>query len=340
MKEFFALLIARNKEFYRDRATLGWNFVFPFIVIVGFAYGYQGSSQAMFKTGMITEANPAVPASEAADSFRKTPSVQFVPVDDLEKAIQKVRMHQLDLVISTGPRLKYWVNPLSPKGQVVEKLLLASAHSPDVFQKESAPGREIRYVEWLIPGILAMNMMFSSLFGVGYTIVRYRKNGVLKRFKATPVTAFQFLAAQLVSRLLLIMFTSTVVFLGAIRLIHFDMQGSYLDLFCFFAIGATCMISVGLIFASRISSEELAEGLLNLLTWPMMFLSGVWFSLEGATPIVVEFSKIFPLTHIVSGARAIMLEGASLGSLLPQVTILGVMAVIFITIGSVFFKWN
>ena len=185
-----------------------------------------------------------------------------------------------------------------------------------------------------------MNMMFSSLFGVGYTIVRYRKNGVLKRLKATPVGAIDFLSAQVLSRLILILATSMIVFFGSRSLVHFEMNGTYLGLFSFLALGAVCMISLGLVVASRISSEELAEGILNILTWPMMFLSGIWFSLEGASPLVIKFAQIFPLTHIVSGARAIMIDGASLTQLGPEIAILSILSVIFLGIGSLIFKWN
>jgi ABC-2 type transport system permease protein len=341
MKKFFALMGARNKEFYRDKGTLGWNFLFPFIVITGFAFGYTGDEQTLFKVGILHETNEPAPAViQAYSHFTDAKYAQIVEFKNADEAIKKVRTHQIDFLFSEGATLKYWVNPDAPKSRLIESLLTTANPHPEVLEKQTVPGQAIRYVEWLIPGILAMNMMFSSLFGVGYTIVRYRKNGVLKRLKATPVTAFQFLAAQLVSRLMLILTTSMIVFFGSVKLVGFQMQGSYLSLFLYLAIGASCMISLGLAFASRISSEELAEGLLNLLTWPMMFLSGIWFSLDGASPLVTQVAKVFPLTHIVSGARQIMLEGASLSSLGPQITILASLGVFFLLIGSVLFKWN
>jgi ABC-type multidrug transport system permease subunit len=339
MKKIYAILVARNKEFYRDHQTLGWTFLFPLIVIAGFAFGYKGNSQTVFKVGLLHgTASPQV--AESFDYLKSTQYVEFVDMDNEQSAVKKVQMHQLDLLVETGAKLKYWLNPEAPKGRLVEKLLVSGNPHPELLEKESVPGREIRYVEWLIPGIIAMNMMFSSLFGVGYAIVRYRKNGVLKRLKATPLTAFQFLAAQLLSRLLLILATSFIVFIGAKLLVGFEMQGSYLALFAYLAVGASCMISLGLIFASQISSEELAEGLLNLLTWPMMFLSGIWFSIEGASPAIITLSKCFPLTHIVIGARMIMLEGAGLSQLIPQIVTLGVMGIIFLALGSFLFKWS
>jgi ABC-type multidrug transport system permease subunit len=211
---------------------------------------------------------------------------------------------------------------------------------PTGYQRLTVQGREIRYVDWVVPGILAMNMMFSCLFGVGYVIVRYRKNGFLKRLKATPLNPFEFLLAQMVSRLLLIQIITVLVYAGCNYFIHFQMRGSYANLFLISLVGAVCLISLGLLVASRLSSEELAGGILNLLTWPMMLLSGVWFSLEGTNPIVRKFAQFLPLTHLVDAAREIMTEGAGLVDIAPHLAILAVMTAVFLSIGSFIFRWE
>ena len=155
-----------------------------------------------------------------------------------------------------------------------------------------------------------MNMMFSCLFGVGYVVLRYRKNGFLKRLHATPLTAFEFLTAQVLSRLSLILFVTGVLYVGIATIIHFHTAGSIMLLLLVAVIGALSMIALGLIVAARFSSEELVGGLLNLLTWPMMLLSGIWFSLEGSPQWVRWIAGLFPLTHVLDAARAIMLDGA------------------------------
>jgi ABC-type multidrug transport system permease subunit len=208
------------------------------------------------------------------------------------------------------------------------------------LERENVSGRAIRYVDWLIAGLLAMNMMFSALFGVGYTIVRYRKTGVLKRLKATPLTSAEFLLAQVGSRMLLLISTSVLVYTGTHALVHFRMQGSYIDLFVVLAMGAFCLISLGLLVAARIASEEFAGGLLNLISWPMIFLSGVWFSLDGAHPLVRKFAAIFPLTHVIDAARAIMTEGAGLVQVAPQLWTLVGLSLLFLIIGAWTFRWE
>ena len=221
---------------------------------------------------------------------------------------------------------------------MLEKVLQGSKQGD--YTRQVVSGRQIRYVDWLIPGVIGMNMMFSALYGVGYVIVRYRKNGVLKRLKATPLSAIEFLTAQVFSRLWLIIAVAMVVFFGTNLFVDFAMYGSYLTLFLVFAVGAFCMISMGLVVAARLASEELAEGLLNLISWPMMFLSGVWFSLEGANPLVQQFANLFPLTHMIAAARAVMFDGATLAGVTPQLLLLAAMSAVFLALGAMLFRWE
>jgi ABC-2 type transport system permease protein len=97
---------------------------------------------------------------------------------------------------------------------------------------------------------------------------------------------------------------------------------------------------MGLVIAARIASEELAEGLLNLISWPMMFLSGVWFSLEGTNPMVQQFAKVFPLTHMITAARSVMFDGATLAGVAPELLILASMSAVFLAFGALLFRWE
>ena len=118
------------------------------------------------------------------------------------------------------------------------------------------------------------------------------------------------------------------------------MHGRHLDLLLLFALGTFSLISLGLIVAARTASEELAGGLLNLLSWPMMFLSGVWFSLEGLHPYVRAVAQLFPLTHLIDGARAIMIDGATLVDISHHLVALVLMSAVFLLIGAYNFRWQ
>jgi ABC-type multidrug transport system permease subunit len=335
MKRFFAILHARNMEFIRDKSSLGWNIFFPLLLVLGFAAVFSGEPPAMFKVGVIGD-TATLTGSDA--EFLKTKYIQFIVIDNADAAIDKVGHFQLDMLLDLREGKQYWINENSPNGYVLERMINSGKQS--VYQRRTVQGRKIRYVDWVVPGILAMNMMFSCLFGVGYVIVRYRKNGFLKRLKATPLNPFEFLLAQMTSRLILIQTITVLVYIGCNYFIHFQMRGSYVNLFLVSLLGSICLISLGLLVSARLKSEELAGGILNLLTWPMMLLSGVWFSLEGTNPIVQKIAQFLPLTHLVDGARAIMTEGAGLMDIAPHLAILALMTAVFLSIGSFIFRWE
>jgi ABC-2 type transport system permease protein len=335
MKRFLAILHARNMEFLRDTSAFGWNIIFPLLLVAGFALVFSGEPKPLFKVGVMGSVADLKP-TEA--EFFHTKYVQFIPVADRDKAIAKVEHFQLDMLVDLRSGKQYWININAPNGYVLERML--GKPNKTGYQRLTVQAREIRYVDWVVPGILAMNMMFSCLFGVGYVIVRYRKNGFLKRLKATPLRPFEFLLAQMVSRLILIQAVTVFVYMGCNYFIHFQMRGSYANLFFISTLGAICMISLGLLVSARLSSEEFAGGILNLLTWPMMLLSGVWFSLEGTNPVMQKIAWFLPLTHLVDGARAIMTEGAGFLDIAPHSIILTVMTALFLSIGSLIFRWE
>ncbi len=333
-RRFWAVLVGRNKEFLRDRGALGWNLLFPFFVVFGMAFAFSGKGQDVFKVGVVG------PVPSLPPGFAATKHLNFVAFEDKSAALGKLRHHQLDMLVSPGRPLVYFVNESSPKGYLVEKIMLGTDAAELAPVREAVEGRAIRYVDWLVAGLLSMNMMFSALFGVGYTLVRYRKNGVLKRLKATPLRAVEFLSAQVVSRLLLIMGVFAVVYHGSDFFLRFQRLGSLLDLYLIFALGTTCLISLGLLVAARVRSEELAGGVLNMLSWPMMFLSGVWFSLEGAPRGLRLVADMMPLTHLIDAARAVMTEGATLSQVAPHLYVLGGMTALFLAVGAYAFRWD
>jgi ABC-type multidrug transport system permease subunit len=337
LRRIYAIFVGRNREFLRDRASLSWNLILPVALVFGLSFAFDGQRDeftvGVFQQGGTVDAD--------THPFFATPYVRFVAYDDLDTALLKVERHQLDLLVEAGPPTRYWVNPEAAKGYFAELALLQSITAGGaVAVKEQIAGDPIRYSDWVLPGILGMNMMFSCLFGVGYVIVRYRKNGFLKRLRATPLTAFEFIAAQVASRMVLIMLITSFVYTGTHLLLDTRMEGSYATLFVIGLVGAISMVSLGLIVSARVTSEELAGGLLNLINWPMMMLSGVWFSLEGAGDVLQDISRIFPLTHILEAARAVSLDGATLIDVGPSLVALGVQSIVFLAIGSAIFRWE
>jgi ABC-type polysaccharide/polyol phosphate export permease len=154
------------------------------------------------------------------------------------------------------------------------------------------------------------------------------------------LSAFEFLSAQVLSRLSLIIFVTAILYVAIAAIIHFHSAGSIALLLLLAVLGSLSMIALGLTVAARFASEELVGGLLNLLTWPMMLLSGVWFSIEGSPRWVQWAADIFPLTQVIDAARAVMLEGAGIGRITPNLIYLAVTTLVFLAFGAWSFRWR
>ncbi len=333
MKNFLVLLKARNIELLRDNATWVWNIVFPIVLIVAIATLFGDKDTNLFKVGVVGDAtNPTL------TTFKNTRYIRFIDYDNAEAALPKLQHHQIDLVLEGGTNSRYWVNGESPQGYFLEKLLLENTDGH--WQKQQVTGRQVRYLDWVLPGILGINIMHTSLFGVGLTIVRYRKNGVLKRLQATPVNAFEFLSAQVFSRLVLLLAAVVFQFLAMNLIFDFFIEGQAWLLLLIAALGSMSLVSVGLIAASRSSKEEATIGILNLISWPMVLLSGIWFSLEGAPHWLQQASLMFPMTHILNAARAVMIDGAGVAAIHTELLTLTAMTLVFLLIASFRFKWT
>jgi ABC-type multidrug transport system permease subunit len=337
LKRIYAIFRARNLEFIRDRGTMAWNFILPVMLMFGLSFIFS-ADRPVYTVGVLQAASEI---DVGAHPFLETRFVDFLVIEDEESGFRRIARHQLDLLVDFEGQQQYWINPDSRKGYFAELALLESDSTQQYpLQKSQIEGDAIRYVDWVLPGILGMNMMFSSLFGVGYVVVRYRKNGFLKRLRATPLRSIEFVIAQVVSRLTLIVLITSFLFLGTKFFLDTRMDGSYLTLLLVLVIGAISLISLGLMISARVTSEELAGGFLNLATWPMMLLSGVWFSLESASAWVQQLSSIFPLTHVLDAARAVMIDGAGLVQIAPQLTTLVIMSAVFLSFGALVFRWH
>ena len=332
MRRLLSVFHARNLEFLRDRGTLIFSLLLPVMLVIGMGFVFGGPPRPLFKVAVLGAAVEAHTHPFLAERY-----VQFVPLANESDALRKLTHQQVDLLVDFAGGTRYWVNTDSPKGYVVERLLLAAEPGA---QRQPVTGKAVRYIDWLFPGILGMNMMFSCLFGVGYVVLRYRKSGFLKRLHATPLTAFEFLSAQVLSRLSLILFVTLVLYLGIGTIIGFHSAGNPLLLGLLAVLGALSMIALGLTIAARFSSDELVGGLLNVLTWPMMLLSGIWFSLEGSPRWVQWVAHIFPLTHLLDAARAVMLDGAGLAQIAPNLLYLAATTLVFLAFGAWSFRWR
>lgn len=332
IRRFLTFLHARNKEMIRDPAGWVWNIIFPIIMVVGVAFLIGDKEESLYKVGIVGE------QGEAIQSIIDQQYLQLVRYQSLDQALAKLHKHQLDIVIRGSEENQFWVNELSARSQMAEKILFSKADTQG-FQRSVVSGEKIRYLDWVVTGILGLTIMHACLFGVGFVIVRYRKTGVLKRLYITPLRSFEFLGAHMLSRLLWMIVVIPGLFFIMNVMFDFYMEGSVMLLMLVLMLGALAMLSLALLAASRTNSEESVIGYLNLITWPMVFLSGVWFSLEGAPSILQALAQAFPLTHMLKASRAVMLDGAVFVDIWPSLAALTSMSIVTLSLASARFKW-
>ncbi len=345
LKRIWVLFVARNYEFIRDRAGFGWNILFPFLIVAGFGIMFTHDTGSVFRLGVFPAADSSLSHIEIPESLKTDRHIRIIGFKTEKQALKKLVHHEIDMVLEkSGSKFRYWISDSSPGGHIMENMLKSSI-LPDrlaeaMLEKMHVKVDQIRYIDWLFPGILGMNIMFSSLFGVGYVIVRYRRIGVLKRLKATPVTAFEYLAAQMVSRVLILFATSFIVWVGCDLFLSLKVHGAWFDVFVVFLAGTVCLVCLGLVIACRGTNEELTNGIINFICWPMMFLSQVWFSIEGSAWWVKKIAEVLPLTRFLSAARKIINDGATLADVSSDLMVLAVMSLVFLAIGAFFFSWT
>ena len=154
-KRIYALFIARNTEFFRDKAALTWSVLLPILIIFVFAYAFTEENPEKFKIAIVS----AEQLSPATDAFISTRFVKFIEVGDIDANLPKIERHQIDMLFDANTR-RYWINQTSPNGYIVEKLLIAAfAGSDQKLKRHLVEGDEVRYLDWVIPGVIAMNMM-------------------------------------------------------------------------------------------------------------------------------------------------------------------------------------
>ncbi len=332
MHAIWVIFYARSREFWRDRGSLIWNLLLPLVLVLGLTAIFGGQGQPSFRVLWLGQ----------QDAYLNPPhllslsTVASQRAADIDQALHLLSMHQVDMVLDLDQR-HFWTNEHSQKGPVLLELL--AARDPQYVRQPMAT-LPIPYLDWLLPGVLAMNLMYASLFGVGYALVRYRRSGVLKRLALTPLTQGQFLMGQILARLWVVLLVNSLIFVGLHLSLGVGQQGSWLLLLLTMVLGSMTMIALGLLVAARITSEELASGLLNFMTWPMLMLSGLFFSLQMAPLWLQSIAQWLPLTQIVQAMRMIMVEGAAFAVVWPHLQLLLWQCLLIMLLAVVLFRWQ
>src|SRR5208337_1074639 len=239
---------------------------------------------------------------------------------DREAALKGFHFGKYDLAIEPNPdgSYTYYYDPARPESVLsraeIDAALQSAAGRKDAVatssQSSSEPGS--RYIDFLIPGLLGMNLMNSGMWGVGFALVEMRQRKLLKRFVATPMRRSEFLLALTSSRLVLMVIEVGLLLGFGVLVFHMPVQGSILSVILLGSLGAVTFGGVGLLTACRAQKIETVSGLINLVMMPMWIFSGVFFSYQRFPAVTLPFIKALPLTALNDALRATILEGAPL----------------------------
>jgi len=312
------LLIAREKEMWREPEVIFWVFVFPILLALGLGIAFRNKPAEVHRVAIVAGKE----ATRALELLQASPQKRSVRAEVLPEraAFNQFRLGKYDLVVipQPGGGLEYRYDPARPES-VLARATVNDALQTAAGRKDALPTSErassepgARYIDFLIPGLLGMNLMNSGMWGVGFALVEMRQRKLLKRFVATPMRRSDFLLALASSRLLL-MLIELVLLLGfGILAFQMRLMGSWASVMLISAIGALCFGGLGLLTASRAQKIESVSGLINLVMMPMWLLSGVFFSYERFPALLMPFIKLLPLTALNDALRATILEGAAL----------------------------
>jgi ABC-type multidrug transport system permease subunit len=337
------LTLMRMREFLREKEAVFWVFIFP--VLMTFALGIAFRNTAPDKTLVAIEGGD-VRATEIANVLSRSAQLS-ASVLSPDEAAQALRSGKVAIVVKpVNDSVEYRFDPTRPESRSarlqVDDVLQRGKGRADVVsvgeQKVTEPGA--RYVDFLVPGLIGMNLMGSGLWGLGFTVVMARSRKLLKRFAATPMRRSHYLLSFMLSRLVFLVLEVAAVIVFATLAFGFTVRGSWLSVALMTVLGGFTFSGIGLLVAARPTTIEGVSGLMNFIMLPMWLLSGTFFSSERFPQVLQPFIQALPLTALNNVLRALMNEGASLSSNWLQIAILLAWCVFSFVVALRIFRWQ
>ena len=355
MRLQWKLTVASLKMFTRQKEAIIWTMLLPLFMV--FLFGFV-SFEGLEKIRIGVAGGEDEAAGRLAGRLGEVRTVQVTrgtESSELEQLTAGKR--HLVLVLperfhaANGKELRVLVNDGTPEETQLGLLILRKVLDDETFRMHSAPGRvpmtlqsvtsrRSSYIDFLLPGVLSLAIMQSGIFGVAFGFVSLRKRGVLRRLSVTPMRPQDFIAAQVAMRLMVLL--AQIVVLVGVGIVFFDLQfmGSLLDLFAMGLLGGAVFLAIGFFLAGIARTEDQVVPLANVVSLPMMLLSGVFFSRSNLPEPVRVVTEFFPLTYLADGMRSIVLEGSNLPTLWLQLAGLALWSVVSVWAAVKVFRWE
>jgi ABC-2 type transport system permease protein len=340
------LLMARMLELKREPEVVFWVFIFPLLLALGLGIAFRNKPGDAISVAVVAGAG----TEDAPARLARSPQHERFKARNLsaDAARQGFRLGKFDLVIEPGANggFQYRYDPARPESVLakteVNDALQAAAGRKDVVATavvtSSEPGS--RYIDFLIPGLLGMNLMNSGMWGIGFALVDMRQRKLLKRFVGTPMRRTDFLLALASSRLILMVIEVGLLLIFGVLFFHMRVLGSIAAIALLAGIGSLTFGGVGLLTASRAQKIESVSGLINLVMMPMWIFSGVFFSYDRFPSVIHPLIKALPLTALNDALRASILEGTPLLQQWPRLLVMLLWGGISFTLALKWFRWT
>ncbi|HSR51740.1 MAG TPA: ABC transporter permease [Acidobacteriota bacterium] len=342
---FWQLLVSRALMYLREPEVIFWTYGFPLILVVALGLAFNTDSGRQVQEFAVVDgpiADNVVSSLQDDETFKVT----VLPRDE---AMQRLRRNQILVVMEIDPqslRVTYHYDPSNPESRplrmAVNDALQRASGREDSFpardEHVTAPGS--RYVDFLVPGLIGMNIMMGGMWGIGFVIVDMRVRNQMKRLLATPVRRSTFLVATLSSRVMFFLPEAAFLLAAAWLIFGIPINGSVWAIFVMALIGVLSFAGLGLLTASRAKRLESISGLINLIMMPMWIASGIFFSASRFPDFMQPFIQALPLTQLINALRAIMLEGAPLMSQTLPLAVLAAWGGASYLVALKIFRWG
>jgi ABC-type multidrug transport system permease subunit len=341
---FRELFLARLREFYREPEAIFWVYLFPIGMAWILSMAFAGNTSEPSSVDVL---GPPGDTVAAAWEERLTAAKLTVTVQPEAQALQRLRTGKVALVLipQADGSVCYWLDPTRPESNLARLEVDAVVQRPDADARVATDIVELkepgtRYIDFLLPGLVGMNLLGSGMMGVGFLIVDLRVRKVMKRLLATPMNRSDFLVSMLTSRLALLVPEVGIIGIGLGYAFGVPCRGSWLAAVLVVVLGALAFSGLGILVACRTEKLETVSGLINVIMLPSWLLSGTFFSAKRFPEVMQPFIQALPLTQINDALREIALEGAGLFDVGWRLMILATWALVTFTLGLRWFRWQ
>jgi ABC-type multidrug transport system permease subunit len=338
LSSLYQLTMVRFRLFIREPEAIFWIFVFPILLAVGLGIAFRNRPADVLQVGATT--------TQLTHALAADKGLTATTMNEADGTRALATGSILLLAVQTPDGVSYKFDETNPDARtarmVADRAIQTAAGRREAVHVQNQLVRETgsRYIDFVVPGLLGMNLMGSAIWGMGFSIVESRQKKLLKRLVASPMPRWQYLASYLLSRLSMLVI-EVVGFLGFARLVFgVPFRGSLWQLGLLCVLTSLAFSALGLLVASRAKTMEAASGLMNLVMLPMWILSGVFFSAARFPAVVQPVVRALPLTAAIDGLRGNMLQGMNLGQLTTPMAILLTWLVMSFAVALRIFRWR